>query len=213
MCRLSVPSQRQFTNLNLTPVLPLRPTVTIISSIFFPHFSSSISLCSLTLDMADALLALPSSPHYFVLPSPTMSELGCLTEVCDASVSPLHTTSSLALIMTFLHFLFFLFLIIAYISSDCHRHAIPSLCRDLAILLLLEAASSGTGEPLFFLPLTHSRMHEMFEQPTPFNGIKSILKSITLMFSSTVSHYLPFCLFLYLSMLSAVSSAQVAEVI
>ena len=31
--------------------------------------------------MADALLALPSSPHYFVLPSPTMSELGCLTEV------------------------------------------------------------------------------------------------------------------------------------
>ena len=32
--------------------------------------------------MADALLALPSSPHYFVLPSPTMSELGCLTEVC-----------------------------------------------------------------------------------------------------------------------------------
>ena len=35
---------------------------------------------SLALDMADALLALPSSPHYFVLPSPTMSELGCLTE-------------------------------------------------------------------------------------------------------------------------------------
>ena len=47
----------------------------------FFNLSTTHCLSSLTLDMADALLALPSSPHYFVLPSPTMSELGCLTEV------------------------------------------------------------------------------------------------------------------------------------
>jgi hypothetical protein len=32
------------------------------------------------MDMADALLALPSSPHYFTLPSPTMSDFGAFTE-------------------------------------------------------------------------------------------------------------------------------------
>ena len=53
----------------------------IFSNIHFPNLSTTYCFGSLTLDMADALLALPSSPHYFVLPSPTMSELGCLTEV------------------------------------------------------------------------------------------------------------------------------------
>ena len=54
----------------------LHPDIPDCNFLSLPH--------SLALDMADALLALPSSPHYFVLPSPTMSELGCLAEVSTA---------------------------------------------------------------------------------------------------------------------------------
>jgi hypothetical protein len=109
------------------------------------------------MDMADALLALPSSPHYFTLPSPTMSDFGAFTEGFGDPSSA--RSSYNGMILSLVIITDEIIIIILLLTSSSSLFSLSGL-TNMSHSGLRSGGSSrgsqegGTGQALFNHPMT-----------------------------------------------------------